>query len=269
LRERLRFEPFLADLALRFQRLPANQLDDAIGESLRALVETLAVDRATIMEIAEDGKSHRFAIGYARPGIPPPEYGLDQATALPWYTEQVLGGKRLVVRSPEELPAEATGEREGRFRADLFYRLSVFPLTMPPLRHRPEDIPLLVWHFVSRKQIRLGHHLERVPDRLMRAFRDYAWPGNIRELENVVERALILSNGTALAIDPLFPGARRDVAPPARSGLRSDVERRHLLDVVEHCGWKVAGKGNAAERLGLKRDTLMFRMKKLGISRPG
>jgi formate hydrogenlyase transcriptional activator len=83
----------------------------------------------------------------------------------------------------------------------------------------------------------------------------------------VVERALILTNGTTLAIDPLFPGVRRDARPPG--GLLSDVERRHILDVLEQSGWKVAGKGNAAERLGLKRGTLMFRMKKLGISRPG
>jgi transcriptional regulator with GAF, ATPase, and Fis domain len=171
---------------------------------------------------------------------------------------------RLIAATNRDLEREV---REGRFRPDLFYRLSVFPLTLPPLRHRPEDIPLLVLHFVARKQTRLGRHIERVPDRLMRAFRAYAWPGNIRELENVVERALILSSGTALAIDPMFPGARRDVAPPA-GGLLCDVERRHILDVLEQCGWKVAGKGNAAERLGLKRGTLMFRMKRLGITRP-
>jgi len=171
---------------------------------------------------------------------------------------------RLIAATNRDLEREA---REGRFRADLFYRLSVFPLTLPPLRHRPEDIPLLVWHFVARKQTRLGRRIERVPDRLMKAFRAYSWPGNIRELENVVERALILSNGTTLAIDPMFPGVRRDVASPV-GGLLSDVERRHILGVLEQCGWKVAGKGHAAERLGLKRGTLMFRMKKLGITRP-
>ena len=171
---------------------------------------------------------------------------------------------RLIAATNRDLEREV---QEGRFRADLFYRLSVFPLDIPPLRRRPQDIPLLVWHFVARKQTRLGRRIERVPDRLMKAFRAYSWPGNIRELENVVERALILSNGTALAIDPMFRGARRDVAPPA-GGLLSDVERRHILEVFEQCGWKVAGKGNAAERLGLKRGTLMFRMKKLGITRP-
>jgi formate hydrogenlyase transcriptional activator len=101
----------------------------------------------------------------------------------------------------------------------------------------------------------------------MRAFRAYSWPGNIRELENVVERALILSTGDVLTIDPLFPETHRDVSP-STIGLLSEVERRHILDVLEQCGWKVGGKGNAAERLGLNRCTLLSRMKKLGISRP-
>jgi chemotaxis protein methyltransferase CheR len=171
---------------------------------------------------------------------------------------------RLVAATNRDLEQEV---REGRFRADLFYRLSVFPLTLPPLRSRPDDVPLLVWHFVGRKQTRLGRHIERVPDRLMRAFRAYSWPGNIRELENVVERALILSSGSTLAIDPMFAGARRN--PPRAEGVRlSEVERRHILDVLEQCSWKVAGKGHAAERLGLNRSTLLSRMKKLGISRP-
>ena len=111
---------------------------------------------------------------------------------------------RLVAATNRDLEREV---REGRFRADLFYRLSVFPLTLPPLRNRPEDIPLLVWHVIARKQARLGRNIARVPDRAMRAFRSYGWPGNVRELENVVERALILSTGDVLTIDPLFAGS--------------------------------------------------------------
>jgi chemotaxis protein methyltransferase CheR len=178
-------------------------------------------------------------------------------------SKTLRGDVRLIATTNRDLEREV---REGRFRADLFYRLSVFPVTVPPLRNRPEDIPLLVWHFIARKQVGLGRHIERVPERLMRALGAYAWPGNIRELENVMERALILSTGPTLAIDPLFAGARAKV-PPA-SGLLSDVERQHILDVLDLCGWKVAGKGNAAERLGLNRSTLLSRMKKLGISRP-
>jgi formate hydrogenlyase transcriptional activator len=179
-------------------------------------------------------------------------------------SKTLRGDVRLIATTNRDLEREV---REGRFRPDLFYRLSVFPVTVPPLRNRPEDIPLLIWHFITRKQVGLGRHIERVPERLMRAFRAYAWPGNIRELENVVERALILSTGATLAIDPLFAGARTNVRPDA-GALLSDVERQHILDVLELCGWKVAGRGNAAERLGLNRSTLLSRMKKLGISRP-
>jgi transcriptional regulator with PAS, ATPase and Fis domain len=156
--------------------------------------------------------------------------------------------------------------REGRFRADLYYRLNVFPVTFPPLRERVEDVPLLVWHFINAKQGALGRTIERVPDRLMRALQAYSWPGNVRELENVVERALILSTGSTLAMDAAFlEGAHGETAA---GGSLDDVQRAHIQEVLRQCGWKVAGKGNAAERLGLKRGTLQFRMKKLGIQRP-
>ena len=158
--------------------------------------------------------------------------------------------------------------REGRFRADLYYRLSVFPVSLPPLRDRPEDIPLLVWHFVSRKQGRMGKTIKRVPDRLMRALTAYAWPGNVRELENVVERALILSEGTTLAADPVLVSTAREDVRAAGSGTLEEVERAHIRAVLAECNWKVAGPGNAADRLGLNRSTLQFRMKKLGIERP-
>ena len=169
---------------------------------------------------------------------------------------------RLIAATNRDLEREV---REGRFRADLFFRLSVFPITLPPLRNRREDVRLLVWHLIARKQARLGRHIERVPERLMRAFEAYAWPGNIRELENVVERALILTDGRSLAIDPQFPGVR--AATPVMSGTLRDVERQYILDVLAQCRGKVAGPGNAAERLGLNRSTLLSRMKKLRINR--
>jgi transcriptional regulator with GAF, ATPase, and Fis domain len=156
--------------------------------------------------------------------------------------------------------------REGRFRADLYYRLNVFPITVPPLRARSEDVPLLVWHFIDARQGALGRRIERVPDRLMRALEAHAWPGNVRELENLIERALIVSDSPTLSLDaPLFPA----VSAEAAAGPSLDaVQRAHIEAVLRECGWKVAGKGNAADRLGLKRGTLQFRMKKLGIRRP-
>ena len=152
---------------------------------------------------------------------------------------------------------------------DLFYRLSVFPIALPPLRERREDVPLLVWHFIGRRQAALGRSVKRVPDRLMRAFTAYDWPGNVRELENVVERSLIMTSGATLATDPAFFAAAPVVAAVGPKASLAEAHRAHIRAVLEECGWRISGKGNAADRLGLKRTTLQFRMKKLGIARPG
>ncbi len=174
-----------------------------------------------------------------------------------------MGTTRVIGSTNRDLAREVA---EGRFRADLFYRLSVFPITLPPLRDRPEDIPLLVWHFITRKQVQLGKNIKRVPDGFMRALQGYTWPGNVRELENAIERALIMTQGHTLATDWLaLSGAIPSYVVPSTL---EDVQREHIRAVVTACGWKVAGKGNAAERLGLSRSTLQFRMKKLGIERP-
>jgi formate hydrogenlyase transcriptional activator len=172
---------------------------------------------------------------------------------------------RVIAATNRDLGREV---REGRFRSDLFYRLSVFPIDLPPLRERPEDVPRLVWHFVKRRQAALGRAVTDIPAPLMRAFVAHPWPGNVRELENVVERALILTAGSTLAADPAFLAAVQDAGPAtAPSSRLVDVERAHIRSVLEECGWKLAGKGNAAERLGLKRSTLQFRMRRLGIER--
>ena len=173
---------------------------------------------------------------------------------------------RLVAATNRDLEREV---REGRFRADLYYRLSVFPIALPPLRERREDIPLLVWHFITRRQAALGRSVERVPERLMRAFTAHAWPGNVRELENVVERALIMTRGATLAADPAFLQAAPVAAAVGPGASLAEAESAHIRAVLDACGWKISGKGNAADRLGLNRSTLQFRMKKLGIARPG
>ena len=154
---------------------------------------------------------------------------------------------------------------EGRFREDLYYRLSVFPIQLPPLRERPDDVPLLVWDMIERRQHELGRRIERVPEEAMRALVAYSWPGNVRELANVIERALILSRGPELHLDN-FPTVRR---ASARSSLRlEDVERAHFLRVLEDCDWRITGTGNAAEILGMRPSTLRSRLKKLRVARP-
>ncbi len=162
---------------------------------------------------------------------------------------------------------------QGAFRADLYYRLGVFPIRIPPLRERRGDIPLLVWFFITMLQPRLGKTFESVPSRVMDALTAYDWPGNVRELQNIVERAMILSQETRLELDDALMGHDRDAPLSGRTSRQQsdsleDAQRAHIVRVLEECGWKVRGKGGAAERLGLKRTTLQSRMKKLGIKRP-
>jgi transcriptional regulator with GAF, ATPase, and Fis domain len=159
--------------------------------------------------------------------------------------------------------------REGRFRSDLYYRLGVFPINVPPLRERREDIHLLVWHFVESRQRALRRAITRIPKTTMAALEAYDWPGNIRELQNVIERALILSQGAVLRIDEAF-GAEGRAETGRRSSVESleDVEHAHIVQVLDRCRWTIEGRGQAAERLGLNPSTLRNRMRKLGIKRP-
>ncbi len=157
--------------------------------------------------------------------------------------------------------------QEGRFRSDLYFRLAVFPIVLPPLRDRREDIPLLTWHFIAKKQSESGRIIERIHPAAMDRLMDYAWPGNVRELQNVVERALILSPGSELVLDDAFRVRAPAGGPAGGAGSLQEIERAHILGVLKQCGWKVKGRGNAAERLGLNSSTLRDRMKRLGIAR--
>jgi len=154
--------------------------------------------------------------------------------------------------------------RQGRFRSDLFYRLNVFPIVVPPLRDRHGDIPLLVWHFVRHYSRRMGKSIDSIPPEAMGLLASHPWPGNVRELRNVIERAVILTDGRTLRVEP---PAR--VAPEPSAPVRlADAERRHILHVLERTGWRIGGLDGAAEQLGLARTTLNSRLRKLGISRP-
>ena len=167
----------------------------------------------------------------------------------------------------------------GRFRSDLYYRLHVFPIHVPPLRERHEDIALLVAYLAERKSEAVGKTIDRIPDAVMQRLLEYPWPGNVRELENVIERAIILSRDGTLSLEGVFgPGPaatrRERVVRRRRRRRRSapldsrEVERAYIVQVCEDCGWRIKGPDSASVRLGLKPSTLYFRFQKLGIVRP-
>ncbi len=169
---------------------------------------------------------------------------------------------RVIAATNRDLQAEVAA---GRFRADLYYRLNVFPVVMPPLRERSEDIPQLVWHCIGNRLAKLRRRIDVIPEATMRALQAYHWPGNIRELENVIERAMILSSGRTLIVDE---SVGVTLPPPAAAPTGADldsVQRQHIESILAECQWRIEGAGNAADRLGLNPSTLRFRMKKLGI----
>jgi formate hydrogenlyase transcriptional activator len=156
-----------------------------------------------------------------------------------------------------------------RFRSDLFYRLNVVPIVVPPLRERVEDIPLLVNFFAQKFTQRMRRSIERIPGHTMAALTSYSWPGNIRELQNLIERSVTLSRGSVLEV----PIAELKQSAKIASGLNGGstleaVEREHILRILQDSNWVIAGPAGAAARLGMKRTTLNTRMRKLGIARP-
>jgi PAS domain S-box-containing protein len=167
---------------------------------------------------------------------------------------------RIIAATNQDLAGQVA---EGRFRKDLYYRLNVFPLHLPPLRERVEDIPPLIWTFVREYEKKIGRRVDHIPRKCMEELQRYSWPGNIRELKNVIERAMIVNSGKTLELR-LPQGAVVECSEKLRL---EDAERRHIACILEQTGGRVSGKGGAAEILGLKRSTLQFKMKKLGIRR--
>lgn len=169
---------------------------------------------------------------------------------------------RIIAATNRNLEEET---KKGNFRSDLWYRLNVFPITVPPLRERFEDIPLLVDYYVKKISKRLGKVIDVIPVSIMNTLQSYHWPGNIRELENVIERAVINSSGRKLRLVDQLKSSSRD--PGTNLKTLASIERDHILQILEQCGWKVGGKKGAAEILGLNRSTLRARMRKLGIDK--
>jgi transcriptional regulator with GAF, ATPase, and Fis domain len=179
-------------------------------------------------------------------------------------TQTLKVNVRLIAATNRNL---ALAVEEGRFRADLFYRLNVFPIAIPPLRDRLEDIPRLTRHFVMIYASKMGKPIGAISERMLSKLSAYRWPGNVRELQNVLERAVILSQTSRLELDDSL-GVPTGCGPPTPSRTLEEIERDHILSVLERVRWRVSGDLGAGRILGLKRTTLEARMKRLGISRP-
>jgi transcriptional regulator with GAF, ATPase, and Fis domain len=171
---------------------------------------------------------------------------------------------RVIAATSRDLQAEI---RNGRFREDLYYRLNVFPISIPPLRMRSGDIPQLVQYFIDRFVRKIGRQIKSIPQTTMKSLQEYAWPGNVRELEHVIERAVITSMGPVLQLADRL----EHKGPEAKQELPKDLaemEREHILRTLQQTRWKINGENGAAALLKIHPSTLRFRIKKLGIERP-
>ena len=182
-----------------------------------------------------------------------------------------LGSTKTVKVDVRVISATARDLREhlknGSFREDLFYRLNVFPITLPPLRARPEDIPLLAQFFVEKYARKMGRHIDRIPKANLNKLMGFNWPGNVRELEHLIERSVIISPGSSLTLeDKLSPEAA--IVPSDGPKDLASIERRHILEVLQSTSWKIEGSDGAAVMLDLHPSTVRYRLKKLGIRRP-
>lgn len=259
--------------------LPASLIESELFGHVKGAFTGALADKVGRFELADNGTLFLDEIGELDPDL--------QAKLLRVLQDGEFEriGSNQTIRVDVRLIAATNRDlheamRDGSFRPDLYYRLSVFPIEVPPLRVRRDDIPLLVWHFISRKQRRLGRNIQSVSHGVMDQLVQYDWPGNVRELENVIERAMILSPGSALVLSETLAGGPRNPEPkhpaelarldaPVRPSVSlQEIDRAHIVTVLDECEWKIKGAGNAAARLELKPSTLRFRMKKLGIERP-
>ena len=248
--------------------IPAGLLESELFGHQKGAFTGAVADRVGRFELAHGGTLFLDEIGEV-----PSELQPKLLRVLQEHEFERLGSSR-TLRSDVRLIAATNRDlspmvESGAFRADLFYRLNVFPIHVPALRERAEDVPLLVRHFVQQLGRKMGKRVEEIPSETMTALARYDWPGNIRELQNLVERALIVTTGPVLRVpleDLRLHGTQAPGPFPSRT-LR-EAEREHVLAVLEETGWVLGGPNGAAARLGLNRSTLQFRLKKLGLVRP-
>ena len=251
-----------------FMQVNCAALNPGLIESELFGHEKGAFTGAAVRRVGRFEAAHGTTLFLDEIGDLPPELQPKLLRVLQGGEFERLGGSatlkvdvRVIAATNRDLEREV---EEGRFRRDLWYRLSIFPISVPPLRERLEDIPLFVSSFVRKYGKWMGKEFKMVPQKTIRALQEYAWPGNIRELENLIERAVITSPDGNLQIElPSGPGV------PVNTGKTlEDVEREHILKVLQETGWTIEGPNGAARRLGLKASTLRFRARKLGITRP-
>jgi transcriptional regulator with GAF, ATPase, and Fis domain len=247
--------------------LPATLIESELFGHERGAFTGASAQRIGRFELADGGTIFLDEIGE-----PPLELQAKLLRVLQEGEFERVGGIRTVHVDVRVIAATNRNLEQaikaGTFREDLYYRLNVFPLVVPPLRERPEDIPLLVAHFVHKFAAKLGKRIETIPPAVMDALQAHPWPGNVRELENVIERAVILAQDATLPLDDALATRRDAEARIASSLTLAELERQHMLRVLQETHWKIEGRGGAAVRLGLHPSTLRSRMRQLGITRP-
>jgi formate hydrogenlyase transcriptional activator len=172
---------------------------------------------------------------------------------------------RVIAATNADLPRAV---KEGKFRKDLFYRLNVFPIGIPPLRNRPEDIPSLAGHFLEQYGVKLNRSFDGIEPESLESLIRYSWPGNVRELENVIERAMIVSKGLSVSIDQRFLTSDVSDSLPSSQITLEVVERRYIAATLASTNWRIEGQDGAAEKLGIAPSTLRSRIRKLDLQRP-
>ena len=248
--------------------LPANLIESELFGRKKG-----AYTGAMVTQLGRFESAHKSTIFLDEIGDLPLELQSKLLRVLQEGTFEMLGSNkeiqvdtRIIAATNQDLKELA---QKGLFRKDLYYRINVFPITVPPLRTRRNDIPLLVWKFIDEFNKTMGKSVTKVDEADMEALKHAEWPGNVRELKNIVERSMILSTGNALNVQMTFDVRHLNERDGKMAGSKlSEVEKDHILKTLEQTGWRVSGKKGAAEILGLKPTTLEARMKKLGISRP-